>query len=182
MPKFHIDSVAPKYKDVQRNWLFEFTIPEISRIVPFVLPEGLQTRVRSASIPGSSINEITSEYMGTQEFHAGKKTPTTDVSIEFEETEDTVIHSCFYSWTEMIQALDPNSGNAGVSAFAVKRGGYAVDAFLNLFSYDGKDILQSFKFINLWPKGMPAVDVAYANSENIKYTMEFKFDQLIRID
>ncbi len=181
MPKFHIENVAPMYKDIQRDFMFEFIIPEITRIVPFVLPEGLQTRVRSVNVPGSSITEIKSEYMGTAEYHAGKREPVTDITVNFEETGNTTIHSVFTAWAEQIVSLDPNSANAGVSAFNVKRGGYAVDAFINTFDYDGVTLLQTFRCINLWPKSVPDVSLQYSGSGAVAYDIGFKCDQCIRI-
>ncbi len=177
---FHILNRADNNPDVQRDWMWELSIPDIATIVPEVSTEGLVTRIRTALIPGATIEEITSSFMGTKQYFPGKKTPTSDMSCEFEETQEHYVYSAFQSWMTLIQNWDNFTDNSGASLMASKANGYGLDLFLNLYTYDGQ-LSRQIHFINTWPKGLSAPTLSYEGNAQVKYTVDFKFDNSITV-
>jgi hypothetical protein len=180
MPNFTIEGRKAGQVDIVRNYMFELSIPAISSVVPIVSPEGLITRVKTAIIPGSTIDPIESDWMGTKQFFPGKKTPTTEMSVTFEETEDMVIHNAMTIWMEAIQTLDyKNVDSAGSSQFAKKRDGYATDLELKVYSYDGNRILRKIIFKNAWPTSIGDGTLDYSAADAVNFDVTFKFDTWI---
>lgn len=186
MARFHVQNVQGHHRDVQRDWLFEVVIPEISRVVPTanIDPEGLRARARTVTLPGDMITEIESNYMGTKQFFAGKRNyASNEFSVQFEETEDIPIWRTFKTWMDSIMGIDPALPNAGVALpnFAQKRGGYSTDIFVTTFSYNGMQPLQVVQFKNAWVKSVPDMSLAMANEGKIEYDITFQFDYYRRI-
>jgi len=179
MPNFTIEGRKAGQLDIVRNYLFELSIPNITAIVPIIAPDGITTRVKTASIPGATIDPIQSDWMGTSQFFPGKKIPSTEISITFEETEDMAIHNAMTVWMEAIQTLDWNAQNAGASQFRKKRDGYATDLYLNVYSYDGQRIIRQIRFINAWPSSVGDVSLDYSGADAVNFDATFKFDSWI---
>jgi hypothetical protein len=177
---FHILNRADINPDVQRDWMWELSIPDIATIVPEVSTEGLVTRIRSALIPGAEMEEITSNFMGTKQYFPGKKTPTSDMTCDFEETQEHYVYSAFQSWMTLIQNYDHTTDNSGASLMASKSNGYGLDLFLNLYTYDGQ-ISRQIHFINTWVKSLSAPALSYEGNAQVKYSVGFKFDNCITV-
>lgn len=175
---FHILNRADANPDVQRDWMWELSIPDIATIVPEVSTDGLVTRIRTATIPGATISEITSNFMGTRQFFPGKKEPMSDLSVEFEETQEHYIYSAFQSWMTLIQNTDNFTANSGASLMASKANGYGLDLFLHLYTYDGQ-LSRQIHFINAWPKELGSPALSYESSNQVKYTVAWKFDNYV---
>ena len=177
MPNFTIEGRKAGHLDIVRNYMFELSIPNITAIVPIIAPEGITTRVKTALIPGSTIDPIESDWMGTKQFFPGKKNPSTEMSVTFEETEDMIIHNAMTIWMEAIQTLDWNSDSAGSSQFVKKRDGYATDLYLNVYSYDGNRVIRQIRFINAWPTSVGDASLDYSGADAVNFDTTFKFDQ-----
>jgi len=175
---FHILNRADANPDVQREWMWELSIPDISTIVPEISTDGLVTRIRSALIPGATIEEITSEFMGTKQYFPGKKTPIADMTCSFEETQEHYVYSAFQSWMTLIQNWDNFTENSGASLMASKVNGYGLDLFLHLYTYDGQ-LSRQIHFLNTWPKELSSPNVSYDATAQVKYDVGFKFDNYI---
>ena len=177
MPNFAIENRIPQNKEIVRTWLFELAIPELTRIVPIVTPETFTTRVKSANMPGSTIEPITSDFFGEQQFFAGKRIPTTDLTVSMEETEDMPVHNIFTIWMESIQTMDWGSSSAGVAQFSGKRGGYATNMILTVYSSDGNNVLRQIEYLNAFPTSVGDVSLSYESADKVMYDTSFKFDR-----
>jgi hypothetical protein len=166
------------HADVQRDWMWNLTIPDLSSIVGEASSKGIKTRVKNASIPGSDIEPIEVKYMGTSQFFPGKRVPTTEWSSTLIETEDHYAHSAINSWMTLIQQIDHTKENSGASLMASKKNGYALTAFLELMAYDGT-VSRKIEFTNVWPKSIGPQEVSYEGSGNIEYSVSFKCDNYI---
>jgi len=185
MAGFTVPQTSIQTRDVQRSWLYEFSIPEISRLngiagMPSTIgqPEGFTTSVRAVNIPGWTIDPIQSDYMGDQIWHPGKKVPVTDITVQFEEDGNTgAVRKLFENWGEVIQNINKEKTSTGgaLPGFSHKEGGFAVTAFITTFKYDMTP-LQKIKLKNLWPTSVPEVSLAADGAEKIVYDIVFKID------
>jgi hypothetical protein len=166
------------HSDIQRDWMWNLEIPDISSIVGDASSQGIKSRIKNASIPGSDIEPIEVKYMGTSQFFPGKRVPTTDWSSTIIETEDHYTHAAISSWMTLIQQIDHTKENSGASLMASKKNGYALTAFLHLRAYDGT-VSRTIEFTNTWPKGFGQQEVSYENSGLIEYSVSFKCDNYI---
>lgn len=172
---FHILNTQGEHEDVQRAWMWQLSIPSLSSIVKDVSSEGLQTRIKNATIPGSDVDVIELKYMGTSQFFPGMRKPTTEWTSSFVDTEDHYIFSAINSWLTLIQQIDHNQTNAGHSLMASKRNGYGLSVFMTLYTYDGV-LSRQIEFVNTWPKSIGAVDVNYDSSSALEYSTSWKCD------
>ena len=173
---FHILNRQSDHPDVSRAWMWELEIVGLNALVGTVDSEGLKTRIKDAIMPGANIGEIELKYMGTSQFFAGKKTPTTEMTCNFVETEDGYVYSAIQSWMTLIQNISPwNTEGSGSSMMASKRNGYARDLVLTKYTYDGAKARQ-IQFWNAWPKSLGDGALAYDNEGAVEFSVSFKFD------
>lgn len=173
---YHIMNTANGIPDIQRDWMWEMRFVDIDTIVPMATTEDLRIRVRTASIPGANISAIDSTFMGTKWYFPGKKEVVSEMTCQFEETEDHWVYSVFHSWLNLIQQTDHEGDNAGVSQMPAKRQGLVVPrAYLNLLSYDGQ-VTRRINLFNIWPMSISAPSLGYESSGKVQYDVNFKFD------
>jgi hypothetical protein len=173
---FHILNRQSDHPDVSVGWMWELEVVNLTSLIPTISAEGLKTRIKDAIMPGATINEIELKYMGTSQFFAGKKTPVTDMTTNFVETEDGYIYSAFQSWMTLIQNISPwDSEGSGSSMMASKRNGYARDLVLTKYTYDGA-IARTIKFWNAWPKSLDGGALAYDSEGAVEFGVQWKFD------
>jgi len=173
---FTINGRAYKYPDIQRTFMWQLFIPNLSSVVASG-PENLLVRCRSISIPQRSNEAITSNFMGTRQFFPGKADPGGGtVSISFEETEDMVIQNLMYEWQQKIFNTNPDSlVTAGKSQRPLKRM-YVADMFLIMYSYSGIPLRKRIKFHNAWVQQVSEVSLSYDSGEAVKYEVTFQYD------
>lgn len=172
---YHIMNAMDECNDIQRDWMWTLELPSIGDILPMYSTGGFAVRVRTAIIPGATVGALESQFMGTKWYFPGKKEVVSEMSCSFEETEDHYAFSAFHTWFNLIQQLDHTKSNPGVSAMPAKRQGLVTDAYLHLLSYDGQKT-RTLRFYNFWPLSMDSPALSYESAANIKYGVNFKFD------
>ena len=173
---YHIMNMAAKNVDVQRDWMWIMSIPEIDSIIPTVGNDqnAFKSRIRSALIPGSTIAPLDSNFMGTKWFYPGKKEPTSEMSCQFEETEDSFVFSTFTSWMNLIQQQDHQKDPNGVAALPNKKS-MVKDAFIELLDYAG-NVRRRIQLWNCWPTSIDTPALSYESAAIIKFGVNFNFD------
>jgi len=184
MPGFTIPQTSIAHRDIQRSWLYQLIIPEVSRLngkagMPSLIgnPEGFTASVRAINIPGWTIEPIQSDYMGDICFHPGKKVPITDITVQFEEDGNGDVRKFFENWGELIQNINKSKTSTGgaLPGFSMAMGGYAVTGYLHTFRYDMTP-LQVIKLKNMWPTSVPEVSLSAESAEKVIYDIPFKID------
>jgi hypothetical protein len=174
---FTIENRARGLPDIQRNFLFEVSFPNIGQIIPNVTDEGLTVRARSCSIPGRSVEPIESFFMGTTRVTPGRPTMPHQFDVNFEETEDMYIHKAMYAWLQKIFNYDASSPLAGSADAESKRKGLCTDAYLKMFKYGRQLPTEKWiRFHNVWIQNIGDVGLSYNDNGAISYQAGFAFD------
>ena len=84
MADFSISRQISQLGEIQRAYNFELYIFTTTK----TSDDPLVLRVRSASIPQSGVDPITSNYMGVKQYFPGQLTFTSQLNVQFEEFED----------------------------------------------------------------------------------------------
>lgn len=177
MPNFHIEGRQKIMKDLQRNFLFNVSIPEISKIVTSVKDEEEFTvRAKTASIPDKAIIPIESYFMGMKSIYQGRAEITNSLTIDLEETEDQKILKTFYEWQNKIFNTSDLTNESGHSLVNGKRDGGTTTIYLKMYKYNGELTENMIKFVNAWPSAISEVGLDFAGNEAIRFAVTFSFD------
>lgn len=177
---FTINERAKNYGDVQRVFMWQVLFPGINALgiadSAIAQIDDLLVRCRSVHIPDRSTEAITSYFMGTRQFFPGKTSPGPgNVSLNFEETEDQVIHKTFYEWSQHVFNTNPDAG-FGAGKSAGNKDYVTTSMFLLMFRYDGVPLPRMVKFHNVWPQTVGDVALSYEGTDSVKFDITFQYD------
>ena len=177
MANFFLEGRAKQLPDLQRGWMFELLIPAIADVTGGIMGdvEDLIIRVRSAVIPGRTIEAMTSEFMGMQQFFPGKTRFPATFTSSIEETQNQIVHKALNYWMNQIYLVDPVAPTGGASQRPTKRS-VAKDIFLIEYSYDGKPLEKKIRFFNAYPEGVGDVTISYEAADQVKYDVTWRYD------
>lgn len=182
MPSFHIDTRLGSLPDIQKTFMWELKIPNISGIITSIKdPEELTIRCRSVQIPSRGVDTHESEFRGMKQKYAMKPKFSHTLPVLFEEFEDQKMSKALYEWNNKIFDTDvKNTLTAGGSKAVMKRNiggmGYATDLYLYLYTYNKTKLEKSYRFYNAFPEDVSDVSLDYAGSDSVKYNVTFSFD------
>jgi hypothetical protein len=172
-------------KDVQRDWLFNFTFPNLAQIVNVSnagvslvkdLTEEITIRTRTASIPQRGQETIESNWMGFKQFFPGKPTLDNSFSIGFEESENQNMYKIMYEWQNQIFNLKSGHSKKLGKRPTNSPTSYVTDAVLSLIKYNGEVSENIILFKNVFPTSVDAVTLDYAGSGAVRYNCVFQYD------
>ena len=177
MPNFTIEGRTKRLPDLQRGWMFELLIPAIADVTGGIMKdvEDLIIRVRSAVIPGRTIEALTSEFMGMKQYFPGKTTFTSTFTSSIEETQNQIVWKALKYWQNQIYLVDPVDPRGGASQRPNKRS-IAKDIFLIEYGYNGKPLEKKVRFYNCYPEGVGDVTVSYESADQVKYEVTWRYD------
>lgn len=178
MANFHIEGRQKTMDDIQRNFLFEVSIPNISSIVSTIKDEEeLIIRAKTAAIPDKSILPIESYMFGMRSIYQGRVDMSTNLVVDFEETQDQKVVKTLYEWQNKIfNTSDVDFNNSGHSTFTGKRTGGTTTIFVKMYKYNGEMCDRIIKFVNAWPSTISEVGLDMAGNEAIRYSVTFTYD------
>lgn len=135
--------------------------------------------VRAANLPSSQIGVIEVPFRGRVLKIAGDRTfePWT---ITIMNDSGFVLRNAFELWANAIQAANENFTAAGTLGDESDSTGYFADMLVHQLARDVKDgdspkILKSYKFYNLFPSNISAIDLDYGNNDAIEeFTVELQ--------
>ncbi|MFW6219520.1 MAG: hypothetical protein ACOCZ5_00185 [bacterium] len=175
-----IEGRAKHVHDVQRNFMWQLWIPQVFRMAPMSLTtvEDLIIRCRGVSIPSRQTREVSTDFLGMKQHFPGKPEFNGKVTVEFEETENLKISSCFYEWNERIFRSNPLKDRSP-REHSRKRN-LSTKIYLSLLSYHGLPNLLPYPrvlvFHNAWPQNISEVSLTYSSSDSVKYNVTFQYD------
>lgn len=135
--------------------------------------------VRAANLPASQIGVIEVPFRGRVLKIAGDRTfePWT---ITIMNDSGFVLRNAFELWANAIQAANENFTAAGTLGDESDSTGYFADMTVHQLARDLKNgdapkILKSYKFYNLFPSNISAIDLDYGNNDAVEeFTVELQ--------
>ena len=135
--------------------------------------------VRAANLPSSQIGVIEVPFRGRTLKIAGDRTfePWT---ITIMNDSGFVLRNAFELWANAIQAANENFTAAGTLGDASDATGYFADMSVHQLARDVKDgdspkVLKSYRFYNVFPSNISAIDLDYGNNDAIEeFTVELQ--------
>lgn len=135
--------------------------------------------VRAANLPASQIGVIEVPFRGRVLKIAGDRTfePWT---ITVMNDSNFVLRNAFELWANSIQAANENFTAAGTLGDPSDSTGYFADMSVHQLARDLKDgqapkVLKSYKFYNVFPSNISAIDLDFGNNDAIEeFTVELQ--------
>lgn len=167
-------------QEVQRSWLWEIFIPNISTLpIPnlSIDEEDIIIRAKSVVQPGFSFDIFEAQHMGFKKQIPIKKNITNKIPVELEEFQDRKVLKLLYGWSNFIFSQDPRDLFVGNSSpIAITRNIYTKNIVLKQYAYNGAELDKSIVLLNAWPSNMSDLNLSYNSNESVKYNVEFSFD------
>ena len=174
--------------DFKANVASDFARPNLFQ-VDLAFPSGIinnaslvnlgKFTVRAANLPSSQIGVIEVPFRGRVLKIAGDRTfePWT---ITIQNDSGFALRNAFELWTSAIQAYNENITSAAGLGDADDSSGYFADMSVHQLARDIKDgekpkVLKSYKFYNVFPSNIAAIDLDYGNNDAIEeFTVELQ--------
>tara|TARA_Y100000004_G_scaffold29514_1_gene30481 strand:- start:305 stop:886 length:582 start_codon:yes stop_codon:yes gene_type:complete len=174
--------------DFKANVVADFARPNLFQ-VDLAFPTGIinnsalidlgKFTVRAANLPSSQIGVIEVPFRGRVLKIAGDRTfePWT---ITVQNDSGFVLRSAFELWASSIQAYNENFTSAAGLGDVDDATGYFADMTVHQLARDVKDgespkILKSYKFYNVFPSNIAAIDLDFGNNDAIEeFTVELQ--------
>jgi hypothetical protein len=174
--------------DFKANVASDFARPNLFQ-VDLAFPSGIinnaslvnlgKFTVRAANLPSSQIGVIEVPFRGRVLKIAGDRTfePWT---ITIQNDSNFGLRNAFELWASSIQAYNENFTSAAGLGDADDSTGYFADMKVHQLARDIKDgnrpkVLKSYKFYNIFPSNIAAIDLDYGNNDAIEeFTVELQ--------
>lgn len=175
MANFHIVGRTSHLGTVQKTFNWQVSIPKPNSVTGVdEWTDSLLLRARSASIPGTTITAMDSQFMGMKQFFAGNAELEHTLAIEFEEFEDQRMLKFLNAWTQsMFNTQDAQNGGGGNYK---SKNDYCVDLELTLFASDTSKLEKKIIFHNCWLQSISASELAYGDAGGVKMSTTFQWD------
>jgi hypothetical protein len=143
--------------------------------------------VRAANLPSSQIGVIEVPFRGRVLKIAGDRTfePWT---ITIQNDSKFILRSAFELWSSSIQAYNENFTSAGGLGNRDDSSGYFADMKVHQLARDLKSgkkpkVLKSYKFYNVFPSNIAAIDLDFGNNDSIEeFTVELQVQYWTPLD
>jgi hypothetical protein len=176
MPNFTLENRLGAIPDIQRNFLWEFLIPNINVMTNNIIDtESLIIHTKTALIPGRSVEDIESFFMGMKQIFPGRVTFPNKMAIGIDEDESQIIHKGLYAWMQKQFDVDPDSATAGYSQVPTKRL-MCTDVILRCYKYNGEKMENDSVLTNCRPSAIEDVNLDMAGNEKVNYSVTFTYD------
>ena len=174
--------------DFKANVASDFARPNLFQ-VDLAFPSGIinnaslvnlgKFTVRAANLPSSQIGVIEVPFRGRVLKIAGDRTfePWT---ITVQNDSNFALRNAFEIWASSIQAYNENFTSAAGLGDQDDSSGYFADMSVHQLARDIKDgekpkVLKSYKFYNVFPSNIAAIDLDYGNNDAIEeFTVELQ--------
>ena len=182
--------------DFKANVTSDFARPNLFQ-VDLAFPTGIinnsslinlgKFTVRAANLPSSQIGVIEDPFRGRVLKIAGDRTfePWT---ITVMNDSGFVLRSAFELWASSIQAYNENFTSAATLGNENDSTGYFADMSVHQLAKDIKSgdkprVLKSYKFYNIFPSAIAAIDLDYGNNDAIEeFTVEMQVQYWTPLD
>lgn len=126
--------------------------------------------VKSAQLPGSTVNQVPVFYFGRELKFAGNRT-FADWTVTIINDEDFLIRNSMEKWMNTINSHGGNLRNASAGSPA----GYTVDAEVFQYGKTGNE-LKKYKFVGMFPVDLAPIDLDWGSNDTIEeYAVTFAY-------
>lgn len=164
MSKVTLDEVLDYVGDPLLSDNFEIIFPE--------LPAGvgdarvLRVQCKTASKPGTEVEQQLVELFGHATAHAGRKTYTRQLAISLQESDQMVIHDILENWHEAIRGTQTQLG--------MLKSEYAVPMKFIVYRQNG-EVAKTYNVENVWPTQNPETSFDQSG-QALEVQAQFSFD------
>ena len=133
---------------------------------------------KAAQLPASTVSPITVPFRGRQLKVAGDRT-FADWSVTIINDEDFVLRTAFEKWADKISNLFDATGVTNPTSYMtnafVKQLGRGKEAFSTKNDGNVTSVLRTYKFYDIWPSEISAIELSYDNGDTIEeFTVNFQ--------
>jgi hypothetical protein len=167
MAQMGIDSLKANLSNPARTYLWDVIIPTPIGIGS---ADNLMLRCQSSQLPGRSTEKIDVNYKqtGGVRFHGRLRFPGDGTwALTFIEGEDRAMFDAFYSWCQ--KQVDARIGTGEEDPNT------KTDVLLSLITTKGDEWLR-LKLLGAWVQDIANVDLSYADSRVIEFTVTMAYD------
>ena len=163
----------------------EMTLTGLGFQLPGFDATEFQFMCKAANIPAMTVASIDVPFRGRIFKVAGDRTiDTWTVTIINDESFD--LRGAFETWTEQLAKLDNNLGatdpNAYMASANVYQLGRGADASSKSNAGSANAMLQAYKFVDIFPTEVSAIDLSYDSSDTIEeFTVTFAVQSIERL-
>ena len=133
---------------------------------------------KAAQLPASSVSPITIPFRGRQLKVAGDRT-FAEWSVTIINDEDFTLRTAFEKWGDKISNLFDATGVTNPTSYMtnafVKQLGRGKEAFSTKNDGNITSILRTYKFYDIWPSDISAIELSYDSGDTIEeFTVTFQ--------
>lgn len=174
--------------DLAKKYLFQVVIdfdgPLATMLKERINQDDFIFRAKSVTIPQKEFSEMTTEYMGTKLIYPGKVNISGDVTINFDEFQDTWVSTAFHTWQQFItntgfrDDIIWNDGNAPLTGGSISNFANHYCATINIVLYDStlkKKLPVQWRLYRCWPKTVSSVDLGMEDDGKIQRSVTFSY-------
>lgn len=168
-------------QDLTKSWLFLVNFKFDNKDLEDLLDaDEMLLRAKTASIPGKSFSELTTEFMGSKLVYPGKATVDGDLSIQFDEFQDMKISKILHRWSNLMfnHAIDDDIDATGVTGGAYSNYLKDYSATIIIDIYDStltRKLPISYKFRFAWPKEIASAELNMEGDSKLTRSVTFKY-------
>ena len=134
-------------------------------------PANIQFLIKAVSLPARTSGTSTFRYGGKYGMEVPYEvTPSEGVSITFLETDQWQCRKFWYNWLQYIQ----NTDSYNMTYYDKFKGGLKISIY-NDTQVEAINPMHRIELINVWPKGMSAVELGWENAELLDFTVDLVF-------
>ena len=165
--------------------LFEVSIPSFPSSVSDAWNSGdngengtFKFLCKAANLPASTVAAINVPFRGRNLKVAGDKT-FADWTVTVINDEDFRLRTAFEKWSNALSKLDDNTGVTNPTSYMangfVKQLGRGKTAEAITNKGDETSVLRTYKFYDIWPSEISAIELSYDNTDTIEeFTVTFQ--------
>lgn len=133
---------------------------------------------KAAQLPASTVAPITVPFRGRQLKVAGDRT-FADWTVTIINDEDFSLRTAFEKWADKISNLFDATGVTNPTSYMtnafVKQLGRGKEAFSTKNDGNVTSVLRTYKFYDIWPSEISAIELSYDNSDTLEeFTVNFQ--------
>jgi len=170
MSKFSLESFISEFDGGAKSYLFEWVPVSISGLSLLVFDLDPSYYVRSASLPGGDIEEVTSHFKGWEARWAGARRYT-DWTVSFNMDKDGNLRRFFEIWMGLIS--EPTL--LGTYGDELTYG--SIQRFSQLGPGDSGELETqlTYEIVGAWPKSLGAATMDYSSTDVTQFDVTFSY-------
>jgi hypothetical protein len=177
---FSLEGFKDSFQGGARAYLFDMAPPiGLPTLLLALFPTTPQYHVKAASLPGTDIEEITTNYMGAEARWAGSRR-FSDWTVTYNMDIDGDLRKFFEAWVSVIHdpiltgAYGSPSYLGGLLSGDFNGVPYLSTLVFNQLDGEGEPVL-TFTLMNAWPKNIGPATMDYSSQDVTQFDVTFSY-------